>query len=200
MRQTSSRRPRASTALSTRLVAFNQAARKWIEAQPRTQRHRGGVPRGGERPRRPARVRPRWRRGRRRRRRQRRRRRRAPLAASWSRRLRRRRIPATSTRRSAGSTPPSPRASGPLDLAERRRVAVAEQRRRFGVVASRGDHVVFVAAPQPGVLVSRYVQHLDAEEPKRAWAMPTTRRPASRHHQHHGDASRRAACASRRRN
>ena len=58
---------------------------------------------------------------------------------------------------------------GPLDVAERRRVEVAEQACRFGVVGSRADEVVFVTAPQPGVLVSRYVQELAAEDPNPAW-------------------------------
>jgi RecB family exonuclease len=66
---------------------------------------------------------------------------------------------------------------GPLELAERRRVAVAEQRCRFGVVASRAIETVFVTAPQPGVLVSRYVQHLAAEEPRPAWPTPTPYAP-----------------------
>ena len=63
-------------------------------------------------------------------------------------------------------------ASGPVDLAARREVAVAEQRRRFHVVASRADHTVFVTAPPPGVLVSRYVQHLTAQDARPAWAEP----------------------------
>lgn len=58
---------------------------------------------------------------------------------------------------------------GPLELAERRRVAVAEQRARFGLAASRSSEVVFVTAPQPGVLVSRYVQEFAAEDPDPAW-------------------------------
>ena len=66
---------------------------------------------------------------------------------------------------------------GPLELAERRRVAVAEQRCRFGVVSSRAAETVFVTAPQPGVLVSRYVQHLAPGEPRPAWPAPTQYEP-----------------------
>ena len=68
-------------------------------------------------------------------------------------------------------------ASGPVSIAARREVAVAEQRRRFGVLASRGDCVVYVTAPPPGVLVSRYVQHLTAEEARPAWSEPVAPPP-----------------------
>ncbi len=67
--------------------------------------------------------------------------------------------------------------SGPVSVAARREVAVAEQRRRFGVLASRGDCVVYVTAPPPGVLVSRYVQNLTAEEARPAWAEPVAPPP-----------------------
>lgn len=66
---------------------------------------------------------------------------------------------------------------GPLSLAERRRVAVAEQQRRFACLATRAETTVFVAAPQPGVLVSRFVEHLERTSPKPAWADPVAPDP-----------------------
>lgn len=59
------------------------------------------------------------------------------------------------------------------DAAARRRRSLAEERRRFELACSRGTHAaIYVAAPQPGVLVSRYVDHLDGHDPDMAWPAP----------------------------
>ncbi|MEY2473206.1 MAG: hypothetical protein QOK28_2535 [Actinomycetota bacterium] len=58
------------------------------------------------------------------------------------------------------------------DAAVRRRAAIAAHRRRFELASSRGPRVTYVAAPQPGVLVSRYVEHLPITEAKPAWPEP----------------------------
>lgn len=73
------------------------------------------------------------------------------------------------------------RAGFVADAAERRRVAIAAQRHRFGLAASRSPRAVFVAAPQPGVLVSRYVEHLHANPAEPAWpaAKTVVRQPAT---------------------
>ena len=54
----------------------------------------------------------------------------------------------------------------------RRRRAIAAQRDRFALASSRAPRVAYVAAPQPGVLVSRYVEHLPITEAAPAWAAP----------------------------
>ncbi|MEY2419144.1 MAG: hypothetical protein QOG90_1824 [Actinomycetota bacterium] len=58
------------------------------------------------------------------------------------------------------------------DAAVRRRAAIAAHRRRFELASSRAPRVSYVAAPQPGVLVSRYVEHLPLTEAKPAWLEP----------------------------
>lgn len=62
-------------------------------------------------------------------------------------------------------------------VAQRRRDLVANERRRFAAAASRAPRVSFVAAPQPGVLISRYVEHLPISEPSLAWPDPTPYQP-----------------------
>ncbi len=59
-----------------------------------------------------------------------------------------------------------------LDAPARRRAAIAAQRERFRVAMSRAPRVACVAAPQPGVLVSRYVEQLPFTEAAPAWAQP----------------------------
>ncbi len=66
-------------------------------------------------------------------------------------------------------------ASAPLaDTAARRRCLVADERVRFALAASRAARVSFVTAPQPGVLVSRYVEHLPPQDPRPGWSAPTS--------------------------
>jgi RecB family exonuclease/superfamily I DNA/RNA helicase len=67
--------------------------------------------------------------------------------------------------------------AGALSVAERRRVQVAEQERRFHMVATRGDETVFISAPPPGVLVSRYVEHLPRTAPTPGWVPPVAPDP-----------------------
>lgn len=67
--------------------------------------------------------------------------------------------------------------AGALSVAERRRVQVDEQQRRFLAVASRGEKTIFISAPPPGVLVSRYVEHLEATAPAPGWAPPVAPDP-----------------------
>ena len=63
-----------------------------------------------------------------------------------------------------------PTVAGP---GERRRRSLAEERRRFELARTRATQTtVFVAAPQPGVLVSRYVDHLAPGEPDMGWPAP----------------------------
>ncbi|HVE95178.1 MAG TPA: PD-(D/E)XK nuclease family protein [Acidimicrobiales bacterium] len=67
------------------------------------------------------------------------------------------------------------------DAAERRRRSLAEERRRFALACTRATRTaIYVAAPQPGVLVSRYVDHLDAHDPDMAWPAPVAREHRAR--------------------
>jgi RecB family exonuclease len=54
---------------------------------------------------------------------------------------------------------------------------LGDERGRFALAESRADNVVFVAAPQPGVLVSRYVEDLPAHEPRPGWSAPSNPTP-----------------------
>ena len=65
------------------------------------------------------------------------------------------------------------------DAAARRRIEIAAQRERFGVASSRAPRVTYVAAPQPGVLVSRYAEHLPVTEARPAWPEPRPYPPRS---------------------
>jgi RecB family exonuclease len=46
------------------------------------------------------------------------------------------------------------------------------QRQRFALAGSRAPWTTFVAAPQPGVLVSRYIEHLPVIDARPAWPAP----------------------------
>ncbi|MEY2426233.1 MAG: hypothetical protein QOI61_1805 [Actinomycetota bacterium] len=52
-----------------------------------------------------------------------------------------------------------------------------DERGPFARAASRAEVVVFVSAPQPGVLISRYVEDLPAHDPRPGWAQPSNPTP-----------------------
>ncbi len=54
---------------------------------------------------------------------------------------------------------------------------LGDERGAFAVAASRAAAVTFVAAPQPGVLVSRYVENHPAHDPRPGWAAPSNPTP-----------------------